>query len=237
MPLRRAGIPLLALARARRAGAGRVRRRVGGVGARPARPGEDRRSTRPSSAHFVLGSEDAPETGTALRRRRGRPRPAGLLRGHAAGAGARRSTLDLEVVSVDGTVYAQLPVHLRLQRGRPGPVRLRRPRRAARPGDRHLPAARRGARRPSWGRSAGSTARSCARSPPSCPASSSSRSSPAQDPEPAGARPLLHRRPTAASCAGPSSTGPFFAAEEDATFTLELSDFGADVEITAPPTG
>jgi lipoprotein LprG len=32
-------------------------------------------------------------------------------------------------------------------------------------------------------------------------------------------------------------TGPFFAAEEDATFTLELSDFGADVEISAPPTG
>jgi lipoprotein LprG len=32
-------------------------------------------------------------------------------------------------------------------------------------------------------------------------------------------------------------TGPFFAAEDDATFTLDLSDFGADVEITAPPTG
>ena len=32
-------------------------------------------------------------------------------------------------------------------------------------------------------------------------------------------------------------TGPFFTADDDATFTLELSDFGADVEITAPPTG
>ena len=32
-------------------------------------------------------------------------------------------------------------------------------------------------------------------------------------------------------------TGPFFTAEDDATYTLELSDFGADVEITAPPTG
>ena len=31
--------------------------------------------------------------------------------------------------------------------------------------------------------------------------------------------------------------GPFFTADEDATYTLELSDFGADVEITAPPTG
>jgi hypothetical protein len=32
-------------------------------------------------------------------------------------------------------------------------------------------------------------------------------------------------------------TGPFFAADEDASFTLDLSDFGADVEISAPPTG
>ena len=32
-------------------------------------------------------------------------------------------------------------------------------------------------------------------------------------------------------------TGPFFTADEDATYTLELSDFGADVEITAPTSG
>ena len=32
-------------------------------------------------------------------------------------------------------------------------------------------------------------------------------------------------------------TGPFYSAGKDATFTLELSDFGADVQITAPPTG
>jgi lipoprotein LprG len=32
-------------------------------------------------------------------------------------------------------------------------------------------------------------------------------------------------------------TGPFFVAGEDATYTLELSDFGADVEITAPAAG
>jgi hypothetical protein len=32
-------------------------------------------------------------------------------------------------------------------------------------------------------------------------------------------------------------TGPFFAAEDDATYILELSDFGADVEITAPTPG
>ena len=30
-------------------------------------------------------------------------------------------------------------------------------------------------------------------------------------------------------------TGPFFTAEDDATYVLELSDYGADVEITAPP--
>jgi lipoprotein LprG len=32
-------------------------------------------------------------------------------------------------------------------------------------------------------------------------------------------------------------TGPFFTADQDGTYTLALSDFGADVEITAPPTG
>jgi lipoprotein LprG len=32
-------------------------------------------------------------------------------------------------------------------------------------------------------------------------------------------------------------TGPFFTAEDDATHTLDLSKFGADVEITAPATG
>ena len=32
-------------------------------------------------------------------------------------------------------------------------------------------------------------------------------------------------------------TGPFYAEDEDATYTLELSDFGADVEITAPTGG
>jgi lipoprotein LprG len=32
-------------------------------------------------------------------------------------------------------------------------------------------------------------------------------------------------------------TGPFFTAEDDGTYTLELSDFGADVDITAPSIG
>jgi hypothetical protein len=32
-------------------------------------------------------------------------------------------------------------------------------------------------------------------------------------------------------------TGPFFTADADATYVVELTDYGADVEITAPPTG
>jgi lipoprotein LprG len=32
-------------------------------------------------------------------------------------------------------------------------------------------------------------------------------------------------------------TGPFFDPEKDGTYTLQLSDFGADVQITAPATG
>src|SRR5919112_2021818 len=62
-----------------------------------------------SSAHFVLDSENAPETGTALVGGEGDiARPAsfeGSLKVLVAG-----SAVDLEVVSVDGTVYAPLPV-------------------------------------------------------------------------------------------------------------------------------
>ncbi len=58
--------------------------------------------------HFVLDSEGAPETGTELVGGEGDiARPAsfeGTLKVLAMG-----STLDLAVVSVDGTVYAQLP--------------------------------------------------------------------------------------------------------------------------------
>jgi hypothetical protein len=32
-------------------------------------------------------------------------------------------------------------------------------------------------------------------------------------------------------------TGPFFTAQDDATYTLDLSNFGEDVQISAPPTG
>ena len=60
------------------------------------------------SAHFVLASEGAPESGTLLVGGEGDiARPAsfdGTLNVRALG-----STLDLEVISVDGTVYAQLP--------------------------------------------------------------------------------------------------------------------------------
>lgn len=34
-----------------------------------------------------------------------------------------------------------------------------------------------------------------------------------------------------------SLTGPFFSADQNGTYTLDLSKYGADVSITAPPTG
>ena len=188
-----------------------------------------------SSAHFVLDSEGAPDSGTLLVGGEGDiARPAsfeGTLKVRALG-----SALDLEVISVDGTVYAQLPFTSGFSVVDPAHVRLRRPGRAARPRHRHLPAAGRGGLGPSWGRRAGSTARWSARSPPNSPATSWSRSSPAQDPsQPVQARFSIATETGELRRA--ELTGPFFTAGEDATYTLELSDFGADVEITAPPTG
>ena len=67
-----------------------------------------------SSAHFVLDSEARPETGTVLvgggATSPGRPRSR-TLKVLALG-----SSLDLAVVSVDGTVYAPAPVHELVQR-------------------------------------------------------------------------------------------------------------------------
>ena len=154
------------------------------------------------SAHFVLTSENAPDSGTAAGRRRGRHRPAVVVRGHAQGARAR---LDRRSRGRLGRRHRLRPaaLHLRLQRRRPGPVRLRRPRRAARPRDRHLPAAGRGRERGAGGGAPGRRRgrargdRRAARRP--------RRADPHQrGPEHAGARRASRSPPTAASCAGPS---------------------------------
>ena len=136
-------------------------RRAGGVADRPARPGPRRPSTTLRACTSPSTSRGARRDDRTSSRRRGRHRPAGLLRGHPEGPRRRapRSTSRSSPSTAPSTRSCPSP---------PASASSTRPssasatRRAARPGDRHLPAAARPRTR-SWGRSAGSTARSSAR--------------------------------------------------------------------------
>ncbi|UOY03295.1 LppX_LprAFG lipoprotein [Blastococcus sp. PRF04-17] len=187
-----------------------------------------------SSAHFVLDSEGAPESGTLLVGGEGdiaRPASfAGTLKVLALGA-----TLDLEVVSVDGTVYAQLPFTsgfsvvdpAQFGFGDPGALL------DEQTGISQLLAEADSAELGEERRVGGEVVREVTAELPGALVEQILTS---EDPS----RPVRARFSIATETGElrrAELTGPFFAAEDDATYTLELSDFGADVEITAPPTG
>jgi hypothetical protein len=187
-----------------------------------------------ASVHFVLASENAPASGTALLGGEGDlARPSsfeGTLQVQAAGG-----SLDLEVVSVDGTVYAQLPFTTGFSEVDPGQFGFGDPGALLDPetGISQLLAEAQQAEPGEERRVDGEVVREVtARLPGQLVADLLTSSDPAQD---------VDARFSVASESGElrraELTGPFFAADEDATFTLELSDFGADVEITAPPAG
>jgi LppX_LprAFG lipoprotein len=187
-----------------------------------------------SSAHFVLASENPPSSGTALLGGEGDlARPAsfeGTLQVQAAGG-----SLDLEVVSVDGTVYAQLPFTSGFSEVDPGQFGFGDPGALLDPdtGISQLLAEAQGAELGEERRVDGEVVREVtARLPGQLVADLLTSQDPEQD---------VDARFAVATDSGElrraELTGPFFAADEDATFTLELSDFGADVEITAPPAG
>jgi hypothetical protein len=187
-----------------------------------------------SSAHFVLASDGAPETGTLLVGGEGDiARPSafeGTLQVLAMG-----STLDLEVVSVDGTVYAQLPFTTGFSVVDPAQFGFGDPGALLDPetGISQLLAEATSAELGEERRVDGEVVREVSAE---LPGELVEQILTSADPS----------RPVAAtfSVAADSGelrraelTGPFFDADADATFTLELSDFGADVEITAPATG
>ena len=93
------------------------------------------------SAHFVLTSTGAPATGTVLVGGEGDiARPSsfeGTLKVHALGSAARPEGRSRSTARSTPSCRSRS----QLLRGRPGPVRLRRPRRPPRPEHRHLPAA------------------------------------------------------------------------------------------------
>jgi lipoprotein LprG len=186
------------------------------------------------TVHFVLDSEGAPQTGTALVGGEGdMARPAsfqGTLQVLAAG-----STLDLPVVSVDGTVYAQLPFTPTFSVVDPAQFGFGDPGALLDPDDgisQFFDAAE-NAELGDERRVGGEVVREVTAELPGDLVEQVLTSA---DPS----RPVQVTFSVATDSGElrrAELTGPFFSADAEATFTLELSDFGADVEITAPPTG
>jgi len=184
------------------------------------------------SLHFVLASEGAPGTGTELVGGEGDiARPAsfeGTLQVLAMG-----STLDLAVVSVDGTVYAQLPFTSGYSVVDPAQFGFGDPGALIDP-DTGISQLLAEAENPELGeerRVEGDVVREVTAD---LPGELVERILTSEDPS----RPVRARFSVAEDSGEllrAELTGPFFSAEDDATYTLELSDFGADVEITAPP--
>jgi LppX_LprAFG lipoprotein len=187
-----------------------------------------------SSAHFVLESEGAPESGTVLIGGEGDiARPAsfeGTLKVLALG-----SNLDLSVVSVDGTVYAQLPFTSTFSVVDPAAFGFGDPGALLDPetGISQLLGSAESATLGEERRVDGEVVREVTAE---LPGDLVEQILTSEDPStPVQARFSIATETGELRRA--ELTGPFFTAGDDATFTLELSDFGADVEITAPPTG
>ncbi len=186
------------------------------------------------SAHFVLDSEGAPDTGTVLTGGEGDiARPSsfeGTLKVNALG-----STLDLKVVSVDGTVYAQLPFTTSYSVVDPAQFGFGDPGALLDPdtGISQLLAKAESAKLGEEKRVGGDVVREVTAQ---IPGDLVERILTSQDPStPVQARFSIATKTGELRRA--ELTGPFYAADQNATFTLQLSDFGADVQITAPPAG
>jgi lipoprotein LprG len=186
------------------------------------------------SLHFVLESEGAPATGQGLVGGEGDVvRPAsfkGTLSVRALG-----SALDIAVVSVDGTVYAQPPFSSGFTVVDPAQFGVGDPAALLDP-DTGISQLLTAAEDPQLGeekRVDGEVVREVTADLPGALVQQVLTS---QDP----AQPV-HALLSVATDSGElrrvQLTGPFFTAGQDATYTLQLSDFGADVEITAPPAG
>jgi hypothetical protein len=186
------------------------------------------------SAHFVLTSENAPTSGTLLVGGEGDiARPSsfeGTLKVLAMG-----STVDLEVVSVDGTVYAQLPFTSGFSVVDPAQFGFGDPGALLDPetGISQLLAEADNAEVGEERRVDGEVVREVTAD---LPGDLVEQILTSEDPStPVQARFSIATE--SGELRRAELTGPFFSADDEATYVLELSDFGADVEISAPPTG
>jgi len=186
------------------------------------------------TAHFVLTSKGAPDAGTVLVGGEGDiARPAsfeGTLKVHALG-----SALDLKVVSVDGTVYTQLPFASSFSVVNPKQFGFGDPGALLDPntGISQLLAKAEDAKLGEEKRVGGEVVREVTAK---LPGDLVEQILTSQDPsKPVDATFSIVEK--SGELRRAVLTGPFYEAGKDATFTLDLSDFGADVHITAPPTG
>lgn len=186
------------------------------------------------TAHFVLESTGAPTTGTVLVGGQGDiARPAsfdGTLKVHALG-----SALDLKVISVGGTVYAQLPFSTSYSVVDPAQFGFGDPGALLDPntGISQLLAKAEKAKLGDEKRVDGDAVREVTADLPGALVKQILTSKDPSTP--------VKARFSIATASGQlrraELTGPFFVAGKNATFTLRLSNFGADVHIAAPPTG
>jgi hypothetical protein len=233
MLLRRAGAPVLALgllAAPVLAGCG------GGSDESPSQLLSRAKTTLDDaqSVHFVLDSDNAPTTGTALLGGEGdflRPSSfEGTLKVLTGG-----NTVDLGVVSVGGTVYVQLPFIGSWSVVDPAQYGLGDPGALLDPGT-GISQLLAKAENPELGDEKRVDGEVVQEVTAQLPGDLVQQVLTSQDPGKA-----VDARFAVATDSGElrraELTGPFFSAEDDATYTIELSDFGADVDITAPPTG
>ena len=187
-----------------------------------------------TTAHFVLESSGAPDTGTVLTGGEGDiARPAsfqGTLKVRTAG-----SPLDLKVISVNGTVYAQLPFTTTYSVVDPAQFGFGDPGALLDPdtGISQLLAQAESAKLGEEKRVGGEVVREVTAQ---IPGELVEQILTSKDPsKPVDAR--FSIAPESGELRRAELTGPFYEAGSDATFTVRLSDFGDDVQITAPPTG
>jgi hypothetical protein len=186
------------------------------------------------SAHFVLDSDGVPSTGTFLVGGKGDiERPSsfqGTLEVQTGG-----STADLKVISAEGTVYAQLPFVPTYTAIDPAQFGFGDPGALLDPGTgiSQLLAKAEDAELGDEKRVDGEVVREVTATLPGQLVADLLTS---KDPS----RPVTARFSIATDSGElrrAELTGPFFAAGDDGSYTLDLSDFGEDVSITAPATG
>ena len=186
------------------------------------------------SVHFVLTSEGAPTTGTALTGGEGDiARPSsfqGTLKVHAAG-----SSVDLKVVSVGGKVYAQLPFSTTYSIVEPATFGFGDPGKLLDPntGVSQLLAKAQNAELGDQKRVNGEVVREVSADIPGDLVQQVLTSKDPSKP----VKGVFSIATDSGQLRRAVLTGPFFSATDDATFTLDLSKFGEDVTITAPPAG